>query len=93
MKSRKQQLGASFFSILIILIVAGFFFSVAFKLYPPYMDNLTVNSVIEDILVDREELKKGPKVLKKNFYKKMTINQVKTRVSLTAGKPSVIGRR
>lgn len=77
MKSRKQQLGASFFSILIVLIVAGIFVSVVFKLYPAYTDNLTVESVIEDMLDNREELKQDPRGLKSSFAKKMRINQVK----------------
>lgn len=77
MKSRKQQAGASFFSVLIVLIVAGFLFSIAFKLYPAYTDNLTVESVIEDMVSDREQLKAGPGGLKSGFIKKMRINQVK----------------
>ena len=77
MKSRKQQAGASFFSVLIVLIVAGFLFSIAFKLYPAYTDNLTVESVIEDMVSDREQLKTGPQGLKSSFIKKMRINQVK----------------
>ncbi len=77
MKSRKQQTGASFFSILVVLIVVGFLFSIAFKLYPAYTDNMTVESVIEDMVADREQLKKGPRELKSGFIKKMRINQVK----------------
>jgi len=57
--TRKQQTGASFFSILIVLLVAGFFFSVAFKLYPAYLDYNTVDSVLTQVSTDRDELQKS----------------------------------
>lgn len=75
--SRKQQQGASFFSILIILIVAGIFFTVGFKLYPAYVDYATVDSVLTDVIEDREQLKQSPKQLRNNMNKKFRINQVK----------------
>ncbi|MCP4598883.1 DUF4845 domain-containing protein [Neptuniibacter sp.] len=75
--TRKQQQGATFFSILIVLIVAGIFFSVAFKLYPAYTDNLTIDSVLTEVMNDREELAKGPSGMKRDITKKFRINQVK----------------
>lgn len=75
--TRKQQTGASFFSVLIVLIVAGFFFSVAFKLYPSYMDFNTIDSVLTQVSTDRDELKKSVGSIKLDLSKKFRINQVK----------------
>ncbi|WP_415889043.1 DUF4845 domain-containing protein [Neptuniibacter sp. SY11_33] len=73
----KQQAGASIFSILIVLIVVGFLFSIAFKLFPAYVDNKTIDSVVADAMNDPEELAKGPRVLRVGITKKLVINQVK----------------
>ncbi len=75
--TRKQQQGATFFSILIVLIVAGIFFSVAFKIYPAYTDNMTIDSVLTDVISNRDELAKGPGGMKRDITKKFRINQVK----------------
>ncbi len=74
---RHKQEGASFLSILVVLIVAGTFFSVAFKLYPAYMDYMTVDSVLTGIIQDDDELEKGPKGMQRDLRKKWTINQIK----------------
>lgn len=73
----KQQAGASIFSILIALIVAGFIFSIAFKLFPAYMDNTTIGSVVAEAMNDSEELEKGPRAMQIDMKKKLVINQVK----------------
>ncbi|MDO6514135.1 MULTISPECIES: DUF4845 domain-containing protein [unclassified Neptuniibacter] len=75
--TRKQQTGASFFSILIVLLVAGFFFSVAFKLYPAYLEYNTIDSVLTQVSTDRDELTKSMGTLKLDIGKKFRINQVK----------------
>lgn len=73
----KQQAGASIFSIVIVLIVAGFLFSIAFKLFPAYVDNKTIDAVVAEAMNDPEELAKGPRVLRIDMIKKFVINQVK----------------
>lgn len=75
--TRKQQAGASFFSIMLILIVAGFLFSLAFKLYPPYLENRTIDSVLTQVIEDRQELKKPLNKIRQDIVKKFRINQVK----------------
>ena len=75
--SMKRQTGASFFSILIVLIVAGFLFTIAFKLFPAYVDNRTVDAVLTEAMADQEELAKGPTMMRADIRKKLTINQVK----------------
>ncbi|WP_415892345.1 DUF4845 domain-containing protein [Neptuniibacter sp. PT8_73] len=73
----KHQAGASMFSILIVLIVAGFLFSVAFKLMPAYMDHRTISSVLVDAMNDPDELAKGARGIRIGMSKKLIINQVK----------------
>lgn len=74
---RHKQKGASFLSMLTIILVAGFFFSVAFKLYPAYMDYMTVDSVLTKVIQDDDEITKDPKSLKRDLSKKWTVNQIK----------------
>ena len=76
-QSKRKQQGASFFSILIVLIVAGIFFTVGFKLYPAYVDYATIDSVLTDVIEDREQLRQNPRQMRSNFNKKFRINQVK----------------
>ena len=74
---RRKQEGASFLSTLTIILVVGVFFSVAFKLYPAYMDYMTVDSVLSKVILDSDELRKDPKSLKRDLNKKWNINQIR----------------
>ena len=74
---RHKQAGASFLSTLTIILVAGVFFSVAFKLYPAYLDYMTVDSVLSKVILDSDELRKTPKSLKRDLNKKWNINQIR----------------
>ncbi|TCK03158.1 DUF4845 domain-containing protein [Marinobacterium mangrovicola] len=73
-KNREQ--GASILSILIVIMVAGVFFTVGFKLYTPYWDHLTIKSVVEDISLDQEELKKPLGEVRRDIDRRLRINQV-----------------
>ncbi|WP_246077661.1 DUF4845 domain-containing protein [Neptunomonas concharum] len=72
----KHEKGASFFSILIVLLMAGTLLSIAFKLYQPYIDHLTIKSVVEDITTDLDELRKPPATIRSDINKRLYINQV-----------------
>lgn len=76
-KVRNCQKGASLLSIMIILIIGGIFFSVAFKLYPAYFDYKLVDSVLTDVSTDPEELSKPLIRLRQDLGKKFRINQVR----------------
>ncbi|MGB0468520.1 MAG: DUF4845 domain-containing protein [Pontibacterium sp.] len=76
-KMHNRQKGASFLSIMIILIIGGFFFSVGFKLYPAYWDYRLVNSVLENVSTDQDELSKPLLRLRQDIVKKFRINQVR----------------
>ncbi|MBV0933543.1 DUF4845 domain-containing protein [Marinobacterium weihaiense] len=70
------QRGASFTSTLIGLIVAGIFFAVGFKLFSPYWDHATINSIVKAASEDPDELSKSLRELRRDMDKKFYINQV-----------------
>ncbi len=72
----RQQRGASFLSVITFLIVAGFLFSIAFKLYPAYWDYYLIDTVLTDVSTSPAELKKPVALLKTDLQKKFRINQV-----------------
>lgn len=74
-KAREQ--GASILSILIVIMVAGVFFTVGFKLYTPYWDHLTIKSVVEDISLDQSELEKPLHDIRRDIDRRFGINQVR----------------
>ncbi|BBB27368.1 DUF4845 domain-containing protein [Amphritea japonica] len=76
MSMYKSQRGMSFFSLMIILIVAGVFLSVAFKLYPPYWDHGLVTSMMEELVEQPETKTDSPTETRSKINKRLRINQV-----------------
>jgi hypothetical protein len=74
---RNRQKGASFLSIMLVLIIGGIFFSVGFKLYPAYWDYKLVDSVLTDVSSSPDELSKSMAQLRRDIDKKLYINQVR----------------
>lgn len=70
------QRGASFLSILIGLIIAGFFFSVAFKLFTPYKDHATIDSILTTLVEDPNQISESSRSIRSNIEKRFVINQV-----------------
>ncbi len=77
MSMYKAQRGMSFFSLMIILIVAGVFLSVGFKLYPPYWDHSLVTSVMEELVEQPDTKTDSPSETRSKINKRLRINQVK----------------
>lgn len=75
--TRKQQKGASIFAIIVLLIIAGFFFSVGFKLYPAYFDNKLVDSVLTEMIGNNDELNQSKFLIKRTVQRKFTVNQIR----------------
>ena len=75
--TRKQQKGASIFAIIVLLIIAGFFFSVGFKLYPAYFDNKLVDSVLTEMIGNNDELNQSEFLIKRTVQRKFTVNQIR----------------
>ena len=74
---RNRQQGATFFSTMIVLIVAGIFLAVGFKLYPAYYDHYLIKSVVGDVAATPEEVSKPVNEIRNTLSKRLRINQVK----------------
>lgn len=85
-----SQRGASFMQILLVLIVGGIFFTVGFKLFAPYADHATIRSIVEDITLDQEELKKPISQIKRDIERRLTINQTRIPKSPDGENPGLI---
>lgn len=72
-----KQRGASFFSMMIVAMMAGTLIAIAFKIHQPYLDFWTIKSVVEDVSKDRDSLQKTPKSIRQNIDQRLYINQVK----------------
>lgn len=77
----KREKGASFFSIMVGLIVAGIFFAVAFKLFTPYKDHATFKSILENVVHDRDQVSKEFRQIRRTIYDRAIINQVRAELS------------
>ena len=75
--TRKQQKGASIFAIIVMLIIAGVFFSVGFKLYPAYFDNKLVDSVLTEMIGNNDELNQSEFLIKRTVQRNFTVNQIR----------------
>ncbi|MBU2967538.1 DUF4845 domain-containing protein [Amphritea sp. 2_MG-2023] len=76
MSIRNKQRGVSFFSLMIILIVAGVFFAVGMKLFPVYWDHSLVTSMMEELVEEPETKKDSPNETRLKISKRLRINQV-----------------
>lgn len=72
----RHERGASFFSMLIVLMMAGSLLATAFKIYQPYLDHMAVKSVLENITVDYDELRKPLATIRTDINQRLYINQV-----------------
>lgn len=70
------QRGWTFTGLLSVLVVAGIFLSVAFKLAPAYSDFYTLKDILEATVADRNQLSQPNHELKLNLGKKMRINNL-----------------
>ncbi len=53
-KWQHNQAGWTFTGLLFVLLVSGIFLSVAFKLGPHYADHYTLNTIMEEVVADRQ---------------------------------------
>jgi hypothetical protein len=77
--SREQ--GASFVSILMVMIIIGVFMAVGFKLFTPYKDHATFKSIVENVIYDRDLVGKESRAIRRTIYDRAIINQVRAELS------------
>ncbi len=73
----QRQQGWSLTGLLIVLLVGGFFISVAFKLAPAYADHHTLKSIMEDTIEDRALISERKHDIESSIIKRMRINNMR----------------
>ncbi len=71
-----KQAGWTFTGLLFVLIVCGIFLSVGFKLGPHYADHYTLNSIMEEVVADRQLLGKKPFEIESAMRKHLNMNNM-----------------
>ena len=77
LNGQKQQ-GMTFISILILLIIGGFFVLLAFKLGPIYVENYQVKSALASLQKEPRASGMSPHELRILIDKKLYINEVRS---------------
>jgi hypothetical protein len=77
----KREHGASFVSIMVIMIVIGGILTVGFKLFTPYKDHATFRSIVETVINDRDIIAKDVRSMRLTISDRARINQVRTDLS------------
>jgi hypothetical protein len=76
MKLRRSQQGWTALGVLTVLIVAGIFVSIGFKLAPAYSDNRTLNSMMLDTVRDRALLSESKREIELAVLKRARLNNM-----------------
>lgn len=72
---RKQQ-GWTFLGLMSILVVAGIFVALGFKLLPAYADHRTLDSILTDTIRDGHLLSKNKYDIKLSISKRLRLNNM-----------------
>ncbi len=70
----KKQQGWSFTGLMLVLMVAGLFVAVGFKLAPAYADHSTLKSIMEDVISDRHLLSEKKHDIRLTITKRLRLN-------------------
>ncbi len=73
----QRQQGWSFTGLLIVLLVAGIFITVAFKLVPAYADYYTLTSIMEDTIEDRALISQRKHDIESSVIKRLRVNNMR----------------
>ena len=77
MKLKHHQGGWTFTGLMAMLIVAGIFVAVAFKLVPAYTDHQTLKSIMQSTVLDQQLMSQGKRDIQLSITKKMGINNMR----------------
>lgn len=78
MRNGRKQQGMTFISILVLLVIGGFFILLAFKLGPIYIENYHVKSALASLQNEPGVAGKAPRELRILIDKKLYINEVRS---------------
>lgn len=76
MRMRKSQRGVSFVSVLLLLIILGFGFTIGVRLFPVYMNYFNVKSVMDEVAHSPGIGSKGYRAVWDGVMKRLDINGV-----------------
>lgn len=72
----QKQRGWTFMGLMMVLFVAGIFAMVGFKLAPAYQDHMTLQSILDDVIVDRHLLSENKNAIQTKLAKRYTMNSM-----------------
>ncbi len=71
-----KQSGMTFIGLVLIIAMIVFVATIGIKLYPPYVEFLTVKKAINKVASDPAFAEMGPKQIKDSFFKSSTIDNI-----------------
>jgi len=77
LKTRHSQRGASALGVIFVLLIIGGIATVAIKIMPAYMEDITVTSALEDISEQPESRSLDVKGIQALIKKRLSVNGVK----------------
>jgi len=77
MQIHSRQTGITFISLLLLLIMLGFFALLALRLGPLYLENYTIRSALQGLKQDPELAQKGPEAIRSALEKRLYINEIR----------------
>lgn len=73
---KNREVGASLLSMLIVLLMAGTLFAIAFKLHQPYLDHRTIDSILQGLIQEPDQISQSPREIRSTIAKRFLINQI-----------------
>lgn len=72
----KKERGMTMMSWMIVLAIAVFFMLIGIKMVPTYLENMSVQHVLDNMRDDRATRSMSPAEMKNSFIKRLKINSV-----------------
>jgi hypothetical protein len=76
MNTRQHQSGMSILSILVILLMVGFFILCAIRIIPPYTEYLTVRGIVAKMAMETDPVTESPSDIRRKFANLFNTNQI-----------------
>jgi len=76
MKSLKTQNGISFWSILILAPLIGFYIFLGIKVGPEYLNSLNVQNAIDGVANEKRTIKPSKKVMRTSIRKRLDVSYI-----------------
>lgn len=77
MQSRNRQSGLTFISILMLLVILGFYVYLGLKLLPIYLEYYKVKSVVSAVQKENQTAQQTPEQIRQTLMNRFYINEVR----------------